>query len=419
MDMVKGQNGLLSNRSLLLQMDWKLSEPASMDIDPSLFLLDADEKVTEDKDFIFYNQPTSHKGQIQYVADESLRDGKAGFLINLDALPDTITNIAIVVTCDASQDSESLKGLEWAILDIQTPNGSSIIQYTFHNDAQDETAMIVGMIYRHKTDWKFRAIGQGFVGGLLALATHFGVDVAAPLSSPAEPEVTLAPPATTTEQSTLLEAQAQLLKCRLEPLLADIASTCKTQENETKTRMVLDRIFQEVLGYHMENINPEQDVQGRRADYVLSVDGKNVLVVEVKRAGMPLRDRQIFQATAYGAYAGIRWALLTNLMEWQLYRVSTHERVEAHLVFTVNLRNGLSMDSAYHLALISYDGFRQKDGLEKLYRKINVLSYESLVVALLHQKVVGRIRAILSHQAGQDLTHEEVRTAIERNVLHL
>lgn len=413
MQIIKGQNCTLSNHALLLSLDWQLCESASIEIDHSLFLLSPEELVTEDADFIFYNQPTSSKGRAQYVTagDAHLRDGKAGFLIDLDALPSSIASVAIVVSCDDSHDSGlSLSALEWAALDIQTSSGRHLVQYEFHGDVHSESSIVVGMIYRHSAAWKFRAVGQGFTGGLSALATHFGVALQAPCSHSASPTV---------EQPAALTNQVPALKKRLDRFLRDIVNACKIQENETKTRMILDRIFQEVLGYRMENIEPEQNVQGRRADYVLSVDGEAMLVVEVKRAGSALRDRQIFQATAYGAYAGIRWALLTNLMEWQLYRISTNERVEAHLVFTVSLQDGLSNDSAYHLALISHDGFRQKELLDGLYRKISILSYENLVVALLNQEVISRMRAILSHQAGQDLTQDEVQSAIERNLLRL
>ena len=37
--------------------------------------------------------------------------------------------------------------------------------------------MIFGELYRHGGEWKFKAIGQGFGGGLGPLARSFGVNV--------------------------------------------------------------------------------------------------------------------------------------------------------------------------------------------------------------------------------------------------
>jgi hypothetical protein len=55
-----------------------------------------------------------------------------------------------------------------------------------------ETALIVGELYRRNNEWKFRAVGQGFVGGLGPLARQYGVDVAD------DPDVAeAAPPAAT------------------------------------------------------------------------------------------------------------------------------------------------------------------------------------------------------------------------------
>ncbi|MBL0910660.1 TerD family protein, partial [Pectobacterium carotovorum] len=56
-----------------------------------------------------------------------------------------------------------------------------------------EKALILGEVYRHNSGWKFRALGQGFNGGLEPLAINYGVDVSspAPMPAPAKPTVSL------------------------------------------------------------------------------------------------------------------------------------------------------------------------------------------------------------------------------------
>ena len=44
-------------------------------------------------------------------------------------------------------------------------------------DASLSAAMIFGELYKHGEEWKFKAIGQGFAGGLAALATNHGVNL--------------------------------------------------------------------------------------------------------------------------------------------------------------------------------------------------------------------------------------------------
>lgn len=414
---------------LLIRLDWTLQGIPPGDIDVSLFLLNQDGNVARDADFIFYNQPVSTTGQVRHLsmADPDLGDGKAGFWVDIARLPDEVDRLAISLTHHGEGNPIALKALlAESILEIQWREAEAGISYAFTDDLHEETALIVGEIYRHVRQWKFRAIGQGFVGGLAALATHFGVCLQEGTASESgnTPQATQSGVSLQTRRkrrtpAEILAEQCQQLKVNLDRFLPQIHAACQAQENETRTRMILDRVFQDVLGYGMESIKTEQNIQGRRADYVLSSEGQDVLVVEVKRAGMSMRERQIFQATSYGAYSGIHWALLTNLVEWQLYRISTGDKIEANQVFCVNLKQGVSEDSAYRLTLISAYGFSRKGLLDKLWLKLSTLSYERLAAALLNQEVVGKIRSILSKESGISLTQEEVQTAVERNLLHL
>ena len=52
-----------------------------------------------------------------------------------------------------------------------------LARYDLSEDASTETAMVFGELYRHGAEWKFRAVGQGFNGGLGPLAQSYGVNV--------------------------------------------------------------------------------------------------------------------------------------------------------------------------------------------------------------------------------------------------
>ncbi|MDT1847948.1 tellurium resistance cAMP binding protein TerE, partial [Acinetobacter baumannii] len=55
---------------------------------------------------------------------------------------------------------------------VNNDNGAEIARFDLSEDASTETAMIFGELYRHGAEWKFKAVGQGFAGGLAALATQ-------------------------------------------------------------------------------------------------------------------------------------------------------------------------------------------------------------------------------------------------------
>jgi tellurium resistance protein TerD len=61
---------------------------------------------------------------------------------------------------------------------VNQANSQEITRYDLSEDASTETAMIFGELYRSGSDWKFRAVGQGYSSGLRGIAQDFGVNVA-------------------------------------------------------------------------------------------------------------------------------------------------------------------------------------------------------------------------------------------------
>ena len=134
---------------------------------------------------------------------------------------------------------------------------------------------------------------------------------------------------------------------------------------------------------------------------------------------MSLRDRQIFQATSYGAYAGIKWALLTNALVWQLYHISIGDKIETDLIFTIDLMDGLDDEEANCFYLISKHGMSRKNLLENRWKQISTLCCDNIVNAILTDGVIAKIRSTLTKQTGYRVTDDELRTAIEENILQL
>jgi len=60
---------------------------------------------------------------------------------------------------------------------VNAAGGTEIARYDLTEDASTETAMIFGEVYRHGSEWKFRAVGQGYASGLQGIAQDYGVNV--------------------------------------------------------------------------------------------------------------------------------------------------------------------------------------------------------------------------------------------------
>ena len=60
---------------------------------------------------------------------------------------------------------------------VNRDNDAEIARFDLSEDYSTETAMVFGEVYRHNGEWKFKAVGQGYAGGLFALCSHHGVNV--------------------------------------------------------------------------------------------------------------------------------------------------------------------------------------------------------------------------------------------------
>lgn len=217
----------------------------------------------------------------------------------------------------------------------------------------------------------------------------------------------------------VMEGHLREIRQTANEMIPRLKLSLERNDNESDTRLLIDQILQNILGYKIEDIKTEQKVEGRKADYILSVNNQDAIVIEAKRMGMALRDQQTFQATSYGAQSGIKWVILTNGIVWRLYHISTGDRIETDLVFTIELADGLDEEEAYYFYLISKPGMSRKNLLHDLWRKISALCYDNIVNAILTEDVILKIRTVLTRKTGFKVTDAEVRNVIENNVFQL
>ncbi|MDQ7084255.1 MAG: type I restriction enzyme HsdR N-terminal domain-containing protein [Sulfurovum sp.] len=153
-------------------------------------------------------------------------------------------------------------------------------------------------------------------------------------------------------------------------------------------------------------------MQGRRADYILSVNNVDCIVVEAKKAGMALREKQVFQATSYGAYSGIKWALLTNLNQWQLYYINAGDKIEPELVFCIDL-DVIRDEDVEMLFKISKNGILRKGLLDKVREKNRALSQANIISTLLTDNVLDKMRTTINKDSAYKVSNEEIQKTLE------
>ncbi|MEU5158251.1 TerD family protein [Streptomyces sp. NPDC020875] len=157
--------------------------------DISCFGLDADEKLSDDRYFVFFNQPKSPEESIQLLGAQS--GDTESFRVTLDRIPAHITKLSFTATIDgAGQMSQVGPGYVRIVA-----GGEEVARYPFTGaEFTTERAVMLGDFYL-KDVWRFAAVGQGFDGGLDALLRNFGGEVAEDQPAAAQAPAPAAPPA--------------------------------------------------------------------------------------------------------------------------------------------------------------------------------------------------------------------------------
>ncbi|MFI8479220.1 TerD family protein [Pseudomonas sp. NPDC078700] len=168
---------------LLIGLGWdpRATDGADFDLDASAFLLGANGKVRGDADFIFYNQLKSQDGSVEHTGDNrtGAGDGDDEVLkVDLNTVAADVDKIAFVVTIhDADTRKQNFGQVGGSFIRIVNEvTGAEVVRYDLAEDASTETAMVFAELYRNNGEWKFRAVGQGFAGGLKALANSYGMN---------------------------------------------------------------------------------------------------------------------------------------------------------------------------------------------------------------------------------------------------
>ncbi|TCM66458.1 tellurium resistance protein TerD [Acinetobacter calcoaceticus] len=165
-----------------LGWDARSTDGADFDLDASAFLLGANDKVRGEQDFIFYNQPRSAEGSVEHTGDNRTGAGDGddeSIKIELNTVPADVQKVVITVTIhDAETRRQNFGQVQNAFIRIVNDQSQvEIVRFDLNEDYSTETAMVFGELYRHNNEWKFRAVGQGYAGGLRAMCNQYGINI--------------------------------------------------------------------------------------------------------------------------------------------------------------------------------------------------------------------------------------------------
>jgi hypothetical protein len=204
---------------------------------------------------------------------------------------------------------------------------------------------------------------------------------------------------------------------RFQPILA-AAKARDIGESDTVT--IIKDMLADVYGYDKyADVTSEFAIRGTYCDLATKIDGKLQKLVEVKAIGLELKDQHVKQAVDYAANQGVEWVVLTNAVNWRIYRVTFGKPIENELVLEydflqINPKSDQHLDWLY---LTCKEGWA-KSVLDDFHVQKQALSRFFIGALLLSDSVVDVLRRELRKLAPDAKpTSEEIRAVLNAEVV--
>ncbi len=174
-----------------------------------------------------------------------------------------------------------------------------------------------------------------------------------------------------------------------------VALSHKTKDvSEADTVTLVKDILTYSFGYDKyQELTSEQQIRGTFCDLAVKIDGKIKYLIEVKAAGVTLNDSHLRQALSYGANQGIEWVVLTNSIEWKLFRIKFSQPIEQEEVSSFNYLeiNPKNEDDLRKVFLLCREGIGS-DAMGAYHQQTQIINKYTVAQILLTESVATFVR---------------------------
>lgn len=184
--------------------------------------------------------------------------------------------------------------------------------------------------------------------------------------------------------------------------------------NEAETSLRIGKFLEDVLGYDVfQDITKEHTIKDRYVDYAIKADGKVVFFIEIKQAGIELREKHIEQASNYAANAGVSWVVLTNGRCWQLYHLSFDDGIQCDLIWSADILSDDIKDAPLKISYLHKKSILKGEH-EDYYAKIKALSPKSIIQSIFQETILKAIRLQLKRTSGISVDEQDLVSGIKK-----
>ena len=190
--------------------------------------------------------------------------------------------------------------------------------------------------------------------------------------------------------------------------------------NESDTVTIITDMLAGLFGFDKyTELTSEQAIRGTFCDLAIKLDGKIKFLIEVKAIGLTLKENHLRQAIGYGATHGIQWVVLTNGIDWEIYKIKFENPLGNDLVcsFDFTELNSRKQDDQDKVFLLCKEGIA-KAAIEEFHDHIQSVNRFMVGAIILSDPIVSVIRRELRKVSpGVKVTEEEIVSILNSEVL--
>jgi len=193
--------------------------------------------------------------------------------------------------------------------------------------------------------------------------------------------------------------------------------------NESDTVVIINDVLSEVFGYDkFEEITSELTIKHTFCDLAIKLDGVIRLIIEVKAAGMVLKEQHTKQAADYGSNSGVDWVILTNGIEWKVYKITFGRPINLELVYEfdftkINVKKQGDLELLYYLTKESMVK-SSKASLDDFHLQKQLVNRFTIGQLLLSETVLDSLRKQLKKLAvDAKISNDEVKQILVDEII--
>jgi hypothetical protein len=200
-----------------------------------------------------------------------------------------------------------------------------------------------------------------------------------------------------------------------------ITATQRSRDvSEADTVTVVKDMLADIFGYDKyAELTSEQQIKGSFCDLAIKIEGKIRYLIEVKSAGLELKQNHLTQAINYGANLGIEWVVLTNSIDWKIYKIVfgqpvIHEEVISFMISDISANKEEDLEALFILAR---EGIAT-DAIATFHQRAQLLNRFTVSQTILSDTVVNCIRRELRRLFPElKVDQQQITEMLETEVL--